>query len=264
MSDMLSAVWRYRFFIFSSVKNDLRGRFIRSKLGGVWMIIHPLAQVLIFVLILSEVLAAKLPGINDKYGYAVYLMAGTLAWSLFSETISRCLTLFIDSGNIMKKMAFPRICLPVIAGGTTLVTNLLLLVAILAVFAALGHYPDRHALWLPLLIVLTLMLGMGIGLILGVLNVFMRDIGQVVPVILQAMFWMTPIVYSITILPENYQHWFKMNPVYPLITSYQNVLIFGKPPLWVELGWLLVATTILLLIALVVFRKASPEMVDAL
>lgn len=264
MKDMLLAVWRYRFFVFSSIRNDLRGRFIRSKLGGVWMIIHPLAQVLIFVLILSEVLAAKLPGIDDKYGYAVYLMAGTLGWSLFSETISRCLTLFIDSGNIMKKMAFPRICLPVIAGGTMLVTNLLLLVAILGVFAALGHYPDRHALWLPLLIALTLMLGMGIGLILGVLNVFMRDIGQVVPVILQAMFWMTPVVYSINILPENYQRWFKMNPVYPLITSYQNVLIFGKPPLWGELGWLLVATTMLLLIALVVFRKASPEMVDAL
>ena len=104
MKELLLAIWRYRYFIFSSIKNDLRSRFIRSKLGGLWMIINPLAQVLIFALILSEVLAAKLPGIDNKYAYALYLMAGILGWSLFSETISRCLNLFIDNGNLMKKM----------------------------------------------------------------------------------------------------------------------------------------------------------------
>jgi lipopolysaccharide transport system permease protein len=91
--------------------------------------------------------------------------------------------LFIDNGELMKKMAFPRVCLPLIAGGGALLNNILLLVAIFAVFAALGHYPDHHVLWLPLLMGLTLLLGMGLGLVLGVLNVFMRDIGQVVPVI---------------------------------------------------------------------------------
>lgn len=264
MNEMLLAVWRYRYFIFSSIKNDLRSRFIRSKLGGLWMIINPLAQVLIFALILSEVLAAKLPGIDNKYAYALYLMAGTLGWSLFSETIFRCLNLFIDSGNLMKKMAFPRICLPLVAAGTMLVNNLLLLVAIFAVFAALGHYPDGQVFWLPLLVGLTLLLAMGAGLILGVLNVFMRDIGQVVPVVLQALFWLTPVVYSLSILPQEYQRWFKFNPLYPLITSYQNVLVFGKAPLWTELGWLLLATVVMLLVALGVFRRASPEMVDVL
>jgi lipopolysaccharide transport system permease protein len=87
MLGMLKALWSYRYFIFSSIKNELRLRFIRSRLGALWMIIHPLMQVLIFATILSEVLAAKLPGIDDKYGYALYLMAGTLCWNLFSESI---------------------------------------------------------------------------------------------------------------------------------------------------------------------------------
>ncbi|WP_144436423.1 ABC transporter permease [Lysobacter antibioticus] len=264
MKDMLLAVLRYRYFIFSSIKNDLRARFIRSKLGGLWMIIHPLAQVLIFALILSKILAAKLPGIDNKYAYSLYLMAGTLGWTLFFETIMRCLGIFIDNGNLMKKMAFPRICLPLITAGTMLVTNLLLLLAIFGVFAALGHFPDMQALWLPILIALTLMLAMGVGLVLGVLNVFMRDIGQVVPVVMQALFWLTPIVYSVSILPEAYQKWFKMNPLYPLFASYQNVLVFGTPPMWRELGWLFLAAVALLLVALMVFRRASPEMVDAL
>jgi homopolymeric O-antigen transport system permease protein len=264
MQDMLQAIYKYRYFIFSSIKNDLRARFARSKLGGLWMIIHPLAQVLIFAFILSEVLAAKLPGVNNKYAYALYLMGGTLCWTLFSEAIMRSLTLFIDNGELMKKMAFPRICLPVIAGGAVLLNNLLLLVAIFAVFALLGHYPDSHALWLPLLMVLTLSVGMGIGIILGVLNVFMRDIGQVVPVVLQALFWLTPIVYSVNILPQQYQHWFKFNPIYPLVVSYQNVLVFGKPPLWMDLAWLALMAAGMWLVALLVFRRSSAEMVDAL
>ncbi len=143
------------------------------------MIIHPLMQVVIFATILSEVLSAKLPGIDNKYAYALYLMAGTLCWSMFSETVGKCVSLFVDSGNLMKKMAFPRICLPFIAGGTMLVNNLLLLVAIFVVFAVLGHYPGAQALWLPILILITLFFAMSIGLLLGVLNVFMRDIGQV-------------------------------------------------------------------------------------
>lgn len=264
MREMLTAILNYRFFIFSSINNDLRARFARSKLGGLWMIIHPLAQVLIFALILSEVLAAKLPGIDNKYAYALYLMAGMLGWTLFAEAITRSLNLFIDNGDLMKKMAFPRICLPVIAGGGVLISNILLLVAIFIVFAALGHFPGSTALWLPLLMGLTLFVGMGAGVVLGVLNVFMRDIGQVVPVILQALFWLTPIVYSISILPQHYQPWFEFNPLYPLIVSYQNVLVFDKAPLWQELGWLTLAAAGLWLMALVVFRRASAEMVDAL
>lgn len=264
MRELFLAVWRYRYFIASSVRNELRVRFIRSKLGGLWMVIHPLMQVLIFALILSEVLAAKLPGIDNKYAYALYLMAGMLSWNLFAETISRCVNLFIDSGNLMKKMAFPRICLPLIAAGTLLVNNLLLVVAIFAVFAALGHYPSEQALWLPVLIALNLVLAMAVGLVLGVLNVFMRDIGQVVPVILQALFWLTPVVYSLSVLPERYQAWFKFNPLYPLVTSYQNVLVFNKPPLWGDLGWLALVAALAGVVALSLFRKASPEMVDVL
>src|ERR1700754_176002 len=264
MEQMIKAAWQYRFFILSSVKNDLRVRFIRSKLGGLWMIIHPLSQVLIFALILSNVLSQKLPGINNKYAYALYLMAGTLGWSLFADTISRFLSIFIDSGNLMKKMAFPRICLPLITAGATLVNNLLLMVAIFGVFAALGHIPDLHALWLPVLIAITLMFSVGLGLILGVMNVFMRDLGQVVPVILQITFWLTPVVYNVSMFPEAVRHLFWFNPLYPLIKSYQNVLVFGQPPEWGPLGIMVGVSMVFLLVSLVMFRKASPKMVDVL
>jgi len=228
------------------------------------MIIHPLTQVLIYAMVLSQVLSAKLPGIENKYAYALYLMAGILGWTLFSEMIGKCLGLFVDNGNLLKKMAFPRISLPLIAAGTVLVNNVLLAAAIFCVFAVLGHAPGAHAIWLPVLTLLTLLLALSIGLILGVLNVFMRDLGQAVPVVLQLFFWLTPVVYSINALPQDLQSIFMRNPLYGLIASYQNVLVFDRAPDWPSLSNLSLATAVLLVLAMYLFRRASSELVDAL
>jgi lipopolysaccharide transport system permease protein len=261
---MLLRAWRYRHFIFSSIKNEFLGRFARSRLGGLWMVIHPLAQVAIFAFILSTILSSKLPGIDNRYAYALYLTAGMLSWSLFSELVSRSLTVFVDNGNLLKKMMFPRISLPLIVSGTALVNNLLLFVAILVVFALLGHYPGWQALWLPVLIVLNVMLGVGLGLILGVFNVFIRDVGQVVPIVLQFWFWFTPIVYLPTTITERYKHWLFLNPMTPLVNAYQNILVFGAQPKWLPLTGTAIFAIGSLIFALFLFRKAAPEMVDTL
>lgn len=264
MLEMVRAVCSYRFFIFSSIRNELTSRFARSKLGGMWMVIHPLAQVLIFALILSEVLSTRLPGIDNKYAYALYLMSGMLAWNLFSEVIGKCVGLFVENANLLKKMSFPRICLPVIAGGTALTNNLLLLAAICLVFACMGHLPGVQALWLPILMALTLLFAMSVGIVLGVLNVFLRDISQVVPILLQVLFWLTPIVYMLEILPERYRHLFEFNPVYPLVASYQNVLLLDQPPQFQSLAVLAAVTAGISIVGLLLFRRANAEMVDLL
>lgn len=264
MNDMLLSAWRYRYFILSSIKTELRTKFVRSRLGGLWMILHPLSQVLIFAFVLSAVLSAKLPGIDNQYAYAIYLMAGILGWSLFAEIVNRCLTLFIDNGNILKKLVFPRIALPLIVTGSALVNNALLFVAILAIFGALGHLPGTALIWLPALMAVNIALALGLGLALGVLNVFMRDIGQIVPVILQFLFWFTPIVYMANIIPEQYRTWLVFNPMIPIVTGYQNVLLYNRAPDWSGLGVIALIALTLLAFSLLLFRKASPEMVDQL
>ncbi|TWI56483.1 lipopolysaccharide transport system permease protein [Pseudomonas duriflava] len=264
MFGLLRSLWSYRGFVVSSIKNELVTRFARSRLGGLWMIIHPLAQVAIYAVILSNVLAAKLPGIENKYAYAIYLMAGILAWNLFSEIIGRCLTVFIDQGNLMKKMRFPRITLPVIVIGSCLLNNILLLVSMLMVFAILGHMPSVEMLWLIPLTLIVVALGVGIGLILGVLNVFVRDIGQVVPIVLQVMFWFTPIVYPLNIIPDELKGAIASNPMYPVVTAYHDVLVYSTSP---ELQHVVITAAIsigLMLLGLFLFRRAAPEMVDVL
>jgi lipopolysaccharide transport system permease protein len=264
MFGMLAGAWRYRYFISSSISTELRIKFVRSRLGALWMILNPLAHVLIFAFVLSTLMAAKLPGINNRFAYPIYLLAGTLGWSLFAEIVNRCLTLFIDSGNILKKLAFPKIALPLIVTGSALVNNVLLFVAILAIFGMLGHMPGLALLWLPMLTLTTIALALGIGLALGVLNVFMRDIGQIVPVVLQFIYWFTPVVYMASIIPPHYRRWLVLNPLIPIITGYQDVLLYNKAPDLAGLASSCVLALAMLLLALVVFRKASAEMVDLL
>jgi lipopolysaccharide transport system permease protein len=264
MFGMLSGAWRYRYFIVSSIQTELRIKFIRSRLGGLWMILNPLAQVLIFAFVLSAVLSAKLEGINNRYAYAIYLMAGTLGWSLFAEIVNRCLTLFIDNGNILKKLAFPKIALPLIVIGSALVNNVLLLAAILVIFGLLGHMPGLALLWLPLLMLVTITMAIGLGLMVGVVNVFMRDIGQVVPVLMQFAYWFTPIVYMVHIIPEQYRGLLALNPLIPVITSYQDVMLYNRMPDLAGLAISLVLGLGLSVFSMIIFRKASPEMVDQL
>lgn len=264
MKEMLRAIWRYRHFILSSIRNDLRSRFARSRLGAAWMILQPLAQVAIYALVLSEVLAAKLPGVETAYAYPIYLMAGMAAWALFSELVLRSLTMFVDNANIMKKIMFPRVCLPIITLGSALVNNLLLLLATVVVFALLGHWPTASMLLLPVLLLVTSVFGMALGLVLGIVNVFVRDVAQVVGVVLQLWFWLTPVVYMASIIPARYQMYFRSNPMYPVVTAYQDVMLYGRAPAWEGLAAIAGISLALLGLSLALFRRAAPEMVDVL
>jgi lipopolysaccharide transport system permease protein len=262
---MFRSLWQYRHFVLSSIRNELISRFARSKLGGLWMIINPLSQVAIYALILSNVLAAKLPGVSNQYAYAIYLMAGLLAWTLLSEIIGRCLNLFIEQGNLMKKMSFPRVTLPAIVVGSNLLNNILLFIAMLGIFAMLGHQFNVAMFWLIPLTLIVAVFALGIGLILGVMNVFLRDIGQLIPIIMQMLFWLTPIVYPVSIIPESYQHLLNLNPMYPITHAYQQILVYGAAPtLDGGLATTAIIALVLILLSLFLFRRASAEMVDVL
>lgn len=264
MKARLKRVWQFRTFIFTSIVSEFRLRFARSKLGAIWLVLHPLMQVLIYALVLSNLMAAKLPGIDDQYAYSIYLTAGMLAWTLFSEVLSRTMTMFTDNANLLKKIVFPVSVLPLIVIGTALMNSFILLLSILLIFFILGHYPSFMIIWLFPLFGATLLLSLGIGGILGILNVFIRDISQMIPVILQALFWFTPIVYMPAIIPESYRHYLTYNPMYSIVQGFQNVLVFDKAPEVYPLLLTAFIGVILVGVAIILYRKAVPEMVDVL
>lgn len=261
---MLKNIWDYRYFIFSAIRNELTSKFIHSKLGTLWVIFNPLAQVMIYALVLSNVLSARLTGIENKFGFSIYLMAGTLGWALFSEIISRSMNLFIDNANLLKKINFPRITLPSIMLGSCLLNNLILLSAIIVIFVFFDHTFNWTILWLAPLTLTIVLFAFGLGLFLGIINVFLRDIGQIIPIVLQILFWFTPIVYPKTIIPPDYLIYLELNPLFPIIEGYHDILLYGKAPDFTSFIHLYILGLFALSIGLFMFRKATPEMVDVL
>lgn len=161
-------------------------------------------------------------------------------------------------------MNFPRVTFPAIVVGSNLVNNTLLLAAVLGIFVLLGH-PFRAAmLWILPLTAIAAAFAAGIGLSLGVMNVFVRDIGQVVPILLQIWFWFTPIVYPSTIIPESYRKWLQLNPAYHLVEAYHRGLMYGTAPEFKGVAVVVVVSLGLLLTALFLFLRAAEEMVDVL
>lgn len=242
----------------------MRARFARSRLGLLWSILHPLAQSAIFALILAEVMGARFPGVEDKAAYPVYLLAGMAAWNLFSEILNRCLNVFVEYGQTLKKIAFPRICLPVIVWGGALINHLLLLLAMVVVFLFFGRLPGLS--WWSLLpgMVLISLLAFGLGLTLGIFNVFVRDVGQAMAVVLQIWFWLTPIVYPANVVPAHLKWVLALNPMVALTGVYQNAFLHDRGPDWFALLWPAVLGIVLVSGAMLLFRRAAPELVDAL
>jgi lipopolysaccharide transport system permease protein len=186
------------------------------------------------------------------------------AWSLLSELIFKTTSMFIDNSNLIKKIVFPKLALPSIVVGTALVNNLLLLLTVLVGFFLLGHGLSISVVWLALLVILTILTGTGIGLVLGVLNVFVRDIGQILPIAMQFAFWFTPIVYPSSAIPQAYHRFLVLNPFYSIVESYHSVLVLKISPR-PELLFTSIMTSVLIVsFGLFLFKRASTEIVDAL
>lgn len=261
---MLAALYQYRGFILGSVKREFQSRYRNSMLGVAWLFIQPLAMILVYTVIFAEVMRSRLHGNVGTFGYSIYLCAGTLTWGLFSEIISRGQNVFLDYANMLKKLNFPRICLPVIVSLTASI-NFAIIFCLFSVFLLFsGNFPGLPYLALFPILLLQILLSIGLGITLGVLNVFFRDVGQFMGVFLQFWFWFTPIVYPYSILPAWVKPILELNPMADLVLCYQTILVNRQWPEWTGLWPVCVMAVVFLVLGFSLFRRHAAEMVDEL
>ena len=254
----------YRKFIISSIRTEFYSKYKRSKIGMLWMLIHPFMQVLVYALVLSAIMQAKFAGIESQFSYAIYLISGFVGWNLYADVTSRLLTVFIDNGNLIKKVSFPRIIFPMVIVGVALTNFLLMFISMFIIFAFLGHFSVEYLIWIPLVVIVTLMNAIGIGLFFGVINIFIRDIGQMMAIILHFWFWLTPVIYSVDMLPESYQFIIAFNPITGIVMSFQSILAFNTAPNLDLLIYPSITGVIMMFLAFFTFKKATYEMADVL
>ena len=262
---MFRALWNFRGFVFGAVHREFQARYRGSLFGSFWAVLNPLAMILVFTLIFTQVMGAKLPGnAGGVFGYSVYLCAGLLPWNFFAELIGRLNTVFIENGNLIKKSSFPRACLPMIALLSTLI-NFTIVFALYMIFLGLiGHLPGTALLAFPIVLSIQIAFALGLGVLLGTLNVFFRDVGQFTGVLLQFWLWFTPIVYVTGVLPERLRAIIRFNPMLPVIEAYHAIFSQSTIPDWISLAYPALLALFLLCFGGLMFLRHAGEIVDEL
>lgn len=264
MGVVLRSLWAYRGFILGSVKREFQSKYRNSLLGAAWTVIQPLAMIVVYTLIFTQVMKARLPGSESAFGYSIYLCAGILTWGLFAEITGRAQNIFLENANLLKKLSFPRLCLPAVVVLSACL-NFAIIFGLFTVFLLLtGSFPGWVYLAIVPLLLVQIAFSIGLGISLGVLNVFFRDVGQLFNVILQFWFWLTPIVYPLAILPESLRPWMELNPIAPLMAAYQGMLIAGQWPQWQSLWLIVFLAALFCILGYRLFRNRAGEMVDEL
>jgi len=260
----LKPLWAYRGFILGSIQREFQSRYSNTLLGAAWAVINPLAMIAVYTVIFSQVMRARLPGTDSAFAYSIYLCAGILSWGVFSEIIVRAQHMFIENANLLKKLSFPRLCLPVVVVANALI-NFCIIFGLFTLFLVFsGNFPGLTYLALAPLLLILATLAIGIGITLGILNVYFRDIGHFCGVFMQFWFWLTPIVYPASILPPQIQGWICYNPMAPLIAGFQTLLVAKLWPEWGSLAYPAVLAALSCMLALYLFRKHAGDMVDEL
>jgi homopolymeric O-antigen transport system permease protein len=257
-------LWRYRGFIARNALSDIRNRYAGSAMGVAWNVLNPLAQILIYSLVFSQLMAARVPGARPGTAFALYLCAGLLPWAAFADCVLRGANAFIENAPYLKKLPIPE---QVFVAQNAVAATLFLGISmtLLGVVTLLtGGHVSLAWLGVPVVLLLFQGFGFGLGLIFSTLNVFLRDLGQVLVIALQLWMWLTPIVYVEQILPGSLLALMRYNPAYPFIDALHRMIVSAEwPAAWqwpVMMAWAVAAPAA----GYLVMRGLRPEIRDAL
>jgi len=264
MMEMIKQLWAYRGFVLGSVKREFQSQYRNSLLGAAWTVLNPLAMIIVYTVVFSGVMRVKLSGAGSPFAYSIYLCSGILTWGFFVDIVGRSLNVFLVNANILKKISFPRLCLPV-ALVLNAGINFLIIFGLFTLFLVFtGNFPGWPFIALLPILAIQIAFAVGLGMTLGILNVFFRDVGQFFGVVLQFWFWLTPITYPMDILPEYVRKLIAFNPMASLIGAFHSIIVSGEWPNWVSLWPISLLALVLCVWAMRLFRNNVGEIVDEL
>ena len=255
---------RFRSYIWGSVRREFNLRFRGSVLGASLVFITPAIQIAIYALVFGSLLKGRLPGNDSPYAYPIYLCAGLLLWNLFAEIVQRSQNVYLENANLIKKTRFPLSALAVVNGMSCAVTWGLSSALLVVFLLAFSLWPGVWV-WLSVPVAFcVVLLALALGRCLSLLQVFFRDFSVFTPLALQSLFWCSPLVYPVDVLPAFSHSWLALHPLYaPLATAQAVWLGTALPPvgLWTSTG---VAIVLLGLLGQLMHRYLRADMLDQL
>ena len=242
-------LYNYRELLKTNITKDVGGKYKNSVLGVLWSFINPLLQIAVYALVFQVILK------SDIENYTVYLCCGLIPWQYFSSVVLRGAAVIVDNANIIKKVYFPREILPISVVASEGVNFLISTTIILGfvIFGGIGL--SWNILWYFVILAIQFVVSIGVALIVSSLTVYFRDLLHLLGILIQLLFYATPIVYSISSVPTNLQWIVKINPMSYLIEGYRAIFYSKVPPDFHNLGIALIMGIVLCVVGYFAFRK---------
>ena len=246
----LREIYDYRQMIYSLVRKELRGRYKGSALGFLWTFINPLLQLLVYTFVFSIVMP------NNIEKFYLYLFIGLIPWLFFSGSLTGGAACIINQKDMVKKIYFPREVMPIAYVASNFVNMLLCFIVIFGVVivAGVGISPVA-CLYLPIIWAVEFIMCLGGAMLTSALTVYFRDLEYILGIVTMAWMYLTPVVYSIDMVPERLRPFMNLNPMTPVIVAYRDILYSRQIPEISTLANGFILGVIVLVVGYVVFQK---------
>ena len=255
MTELVRETYRYRELIWALALKELKVRYKRSVLGFLWALLNPALMMVVMTLVFSTILRFAIPH------YAIFLLSVLLPWTFFSQSLSYSVDSIVGNGELIKKVAVPKLIFPVAAVVSNIINLLLSLIPLAILVPLMGHPFYWTWIYLPVPMLALIIFTMGVTFFFAGANVYYRDVAHIVQVVLSAWFYFTPIIYALDFIPANRQWLFKLNPIIYVINGFRLSIYYGQLPKWPSILASFVCAFAALLIGFAVFRKYQDDFV---
>ncbi|MDR3349853.1 MAG: ABC transporter permease [Acidaminococcales bacterium] len=226
MIGRIREILRFREMVKSFVRKELRTRYKGSFLGFLWTFINPLAQLAVYTIVSPYILRVR------EDNYAMFLFVALLPWGYFTGTLTGGCGVILAHSSLVDKVYFPREILPLAFSLSGLLNLCFGFTIVLPTLAFFGVPLTGNILWLPALLLIHAVLCSGISFIVSAVNVYFRDLEQIIGIAAMALYFMTPVMYPASLLPETIRAVLSFNPMFGLVLAYRDILFYGNPPDW--------------------------------
>jgi lipopolysaccharide transport system permease protein len=250
-------VWAHRELLYFLVWRDLKVRYKQTLLGASWVILQPLLMTLVFTVFLGKIVRVSSEGVP----YPLFLYAGLLPWTFFSNAVASSSHSIIANTHMITKVYFPRLIIPAATVAVRLADFLIASVILIVLMGYYGVPPGRSVLLLPLLVAQLTLLVLALGLCFSALNVRYRDIGTMLPVLLQLWMFVSPIIYPSSLVPEGWKRVYELNPLVGVVENFRASLL-GLDLNWSALVTSTLVTLVLLAYSAYTFNRMEDDFAD--
>lgn len=257
LSDYVKKVWRHRAFIVILAKRDLKVKYAQTMLGVAWTVVQPLVAMIVFTLFFSLLL-----DVQTNYPYVLFVLSGVVCWNLFNYIFSHASQSLMNNQDLIKKVSFPKIVLPISKLLVACVELVISLVPLLLLLVWFRIPIGINVIWFPLILLFIMIFSLGLSLILAASTLRYRDLHHIIPFLVNFGIWFTPVFYPVSLIPDQYKDYLYINPMASLIGLFRWSLFADTVAPMAFLG--LLTAIIFLIFGVIYFKRVEDRISETI